>query len=99
MKNIILLLATIALFGCDITHENRIKSFSLFETSKGTVYLLNTASGEAKIIYSPTSAPKLIMKGIYESDDGKTYEYQGARKLKELTLREAADIIIEKYKK
>ena len=99
MKYITLLLATIALFGCDIAHENRDKSFSLFETSKGTVYLLNTTSGETKIIFSTTSAPKLVMKGIYESEDGKTYEYQGAGKLRELTLQEAVDIIVEKYKK
>lgn len=99
MKYITLLLTIVALSGCDMSFGNQHKIFSLFETSKGTVYLLNTTSGETKIIYSKESAPKLMPHTIYESEDGKSYEYLGAGNLKALTVREAADKIIEKYNK
>jgi hypothetical protein len=99
MKRIAFLLAIIAVSGCDISsYGKKHEGFSLFETSKGTVYLLNTTSGETKIIYSTESAPKLAVRGIYKSEDGKTYEYQGSGKLKEMTVQEAADRILEKYK-
>ena len=99
MKYMTLLLATIAISGCDMPYGNHHERFSLFETSKGTVYLLNTTSGEAKVIYSTESQPKLVASSLYESEDGKTYEYQGAGKLKELSVEEAADRIIDKYLK
>lgn len=95
MRYITFLLTTIAISGCDMSYGNQHEGFSLFETSKGTVYLLNTISGETKIIYSTESAPKLVTRSIYEAEDGKTYEYQGAGKLRELTVEEAADKIIE----
>jgi hypothetical protein len=93
-----LLLTVIAISGCDMSYGNRHANFSLFETSKGTIYLLNTTSGETKIIYSTDSEPKLVTHNIYKAEDGKTYEYQGAGRLRELTIQEAADKIIEKYK-
>ncbi len=98
MKLLTLLFAAIAISGCDISsygkkHEN----FSLFETSKGTVYLLNTTTGESKIIHSNSLPPRLSMHSTYGAEDGKIYEYQGSGKLKELSVREAADKIIEKH--
>ena len=99
MRYIILLMTTIIISGCDLPYGTQHESFSLFETSKGTVYLLNTASGETKIIYSEESAPKLVAKSIYEAEDGKMYEYLGTGKLRELSIQEAADKIIEKGNK
>lgn len=43
--------------------------------------------------------PSLKPKTLYKSEDGKTYEYLGGGKLKELSTTEAADRIIEKYNK
>ena len=94
-----LLVIIISIFGCNNSSGNRNERFSLFETSKGTVYLLNLTSGETKIIYSNESAPKLVPQSIYESEDGKRYQYQGAGRLKELTMEEAANILIKKYSK
>ena len=99
MRCVRLLLTLVVLSGCDMSFGNQHKNFSLFETSKGTVYLLNTATGETKIIYSKDSAPRLIPNTVYDSEDGKSYEYLGAGTLKALSVREAADRIIEKYKK
>jgi hypothetical protein len=95
----LLLLATLSLCGCDAPFTHSAGHFALFETSKGTVYRLNTASGETEIIYSSSGKPKLTPQALYESDDGKTYEYLGGGQLKELSLQEAADKIVEKYKK
>jgi hypothetical protein len=99
MKYITLLVITISIFGCNNSSDNRNVRFSLFETSKGIVYLLNLTSGETKIIYPNKSAPKLVLKNIYESEDGKRYQYQGDGKLKELTKEEEDDILIKKYLK
>ena len=99
MRYIAFFVIIIAIFGCDISSGNRHERFSLFETSKGTVYLLNITSWQTKIIYSNESAPKLVIKSIYESEDEKRYEYQGAGKLRELTMEEEADILIKKYSK
>ena len=99
MRYITLLVIIFIISGCDISSGNRHERFSLFETSKGTVYLLNITSGETKIIYSSESAPKLVTQSIYESEDGKRYEYQGAGRLRELTIQEEADILIKKYSK
>jgi hypothetical protein len=95
---ILLVLIPLTLCGCD-----RFASFagrySLFETSKGAVYRLDTTSGKTEVVYSPTGWPKLNAKTLYEGEDGKTYEYLGAGKLKELSTTEAADRIVEKYAK
>ena len=98
MKYVLVVLGTILITGCDLQLGAKTGSYSLFETSKGTVYRLNTASGETGIIYSPGGQPKLTAKTLYTSEDGKTYEYLGGGKLKELSTTEAADRIIEKYK-
>jgi hypothetical protein len=97
MKCVLALLGTILISGCDQQLGAKTGSYSLFETSKGTVYRLNTASGEASLIYSPVGWPKLMPKTLYTSEDGKTYEYLGGGTLKELSTTEAADQIIEKY--
>lgn len=99
MRYISLLLLTIALCGCDNPLRASTGRFALFETSKGTVYRLDTTSGGTEVIYSPSGWPKLTQKTIYKSEDGKTYEYLGAGKLRELSTAEAADRIIEKYPK
>jgi hypothetical protein len=77
-------------------YKSRHEGFSLFETSKGTVYLLNTTSGETKIIYSTELLPKLVKSNIYETDDGKTYKYMGGGKLMDLTVIDTADKFLEK---
>ena len=78
-----------------MSYKSRHEGFSLFETSKGTVYLLNTTSGETKIIYSTELAPKLVTHSIYKTDDGKTYKYMGGGKLMDLTVIDTADKFIE----
>lgn len=99
MRYVRLLLTLVALSGCGMSFGNQHKNFSLFETSKGTVYLLNTATGETKIIYSKDLAPRLILNTVYYSEDGKSYEYLGAGTLKALSVLEAADKIIGKNNK
>ncbi len=99
MKYVLVVLGTILISGCDLPLGAKTGSYALFETSKGTVYRLNTASGEAAIIYSPGGWPKLMPKTLYTSEDGKTYEYLGGGKLKELSTSEAADRLVEKYNK
>ena len=79
-----------------MSYKSRHEGFSLFETSKGTVYLLNTTSGETKIIYSTELAPKLVTHSIYETDDGKTYKYMGGGKLMDLTVIDTADKFLER---
>jgi hypothetical protein len=99
MKYVLVIIGTILITGCDQQFGAKTGSYTLFETSKGTVYRLNTASGETSIIYSPEGWPKLMSKTLYKSEDGKTYEYLGGGKLKELSVTEAADQIIDKYNK
>ena len=99
MKYVLVVLGAILITGCDQQLGAKTGSYTLFETSKGTVYRLNTVSGEAGVIYSPEGRPKLTPKTFYTSEDGKTYEYLGGGKLKELSTTEAADRIIEKYNK
>ena len=95
---ILLVLIPLTLGGCDqfVPFSGR---YALFETSRGTVYRLDTTSGKTEVVYSLTGWPKLNAKTLYEGEDGKTYEYVGAGKLKELSTREAADRIVEKYAK
>lgn len=96
MKLITLLFVTITLFGCDTSYKNRYEKFSLFETSKGTLYLLDNTSGETKIINSTELSQKLLTNSIYETDDGKTYKYMGGGKLMDLTVIDTADKFLEK---
>lgn len=99
MKYVLVVLGTILITGCDLQIGAKTGSYALFETSKGTVYRLNTTSGEAGIIYSLDGWPKLMPKTLYKSEDGKTYEYLGGGKLKELSTTEADNRLIEKYNK
>ena len=95
---ILLILIPIMLGGCgQFTPFSG--HYALSETAKGTVYRLDTKSGNTEVVYSPTGQPKLSAGTLYEGEDGKTYEYVGAGKLKELSTREAADRILEKYAK
>jgi len=98
MRYILFPLLLLIIAGC-----NQIGSptgrYTLFETSKGVVYRLDTISGESEIIYSPTGWPKLSTDTLYEGEDGKTFKYLGGGKLKELSTTEAADILVEKYAK
>jgi hypothetical protein len=89
---------SLTLSGCDqfISFSGR---YALFETSKGTVYRIDTTSGVTEVVYSPTGQPKLKVTTLYEGEDGKTYEYAGVGMLKELSTREVADRILEKYSK
>jgi len=88
-----------AISGCEIPIGSKAGSYTLFETSKGTIYRLNTVSGEAAVIYSPDGWPKLQPKTLYSGENDKAYEYVGGGTLKELSTTEAADRLIEKYKK
>ena len=99
MRYMVLLLLVVAVSGCDKPLGTSAGRFALFETSKGTVYRLNTTSGETEVIYSPEGWPKLTQKTLYMADDDKTYEYLGGGKLRELSTQEAADRIIKKYPK
>ena len=99
MRYVLLVFFTIALCGCEKPFGASPGRFALFETSKGTVYRLNTSSGDTEVVYSPEGWPKLTPKTLYKAEDDKTYEYLGDGKLKELSTTEAADRIIEKYKK
>ena len=65
MKYVLVVLGTILITGCDLQLGAKTGSYALFETSKGTVYRLNTASGEADIIYSPEGWPKLLISQKY----------------------------------
>jgi outer membrane protein assembly factor BamB len=95
MKYIVMLSGLIAISGCDVSLSGKARdSFARFETSKGNVYLLNTATGTSKTISTTESMSKLSIRKIYEAEDGKIYEYEGSGKLKELTTQEAADKII-----
>jgi len=98
MRYVLLLLLPFAICGCNqiVPPAGR---YALFETSKGTVYRLDTISGDTKVVYSPSGWPALSAKTPYKGEDGKTYEYLGAGKLKELTTTEAADRLVEKYTK
>ena len=93
-----LMLALVAL-TCGCSNPFASGRFALFETSKGVLYRLDTTSGHAEIVYSPFGMPKLTQQTLYESDDGKTYEYLGAGKLRELSATEIADRLVEKYAK
>jgi hypothetical protein len=98
MKYLLMLIVSFAICGC-----NKIAPptgrYVLFESTKGTVYRLDTISGKTEITYSPTGWPTLSAKGLYSGEDGKTYEYQGQGKLVELSIKEAAEKIMEKYPK
>ena len=98
MRYLFIIPPMLMLYGC-----NQIGSFggrySLFETSKGVIYRLDTKSGETKALYSPTGWPKLSKAELFEGVNGKTYQYLGNGKLKELSTREAADILVKKYAK
>ena len=95
---ILLVLIPLTLGGCDqfVTSSGR---YALFETSKGTVYRLDTTSGKTEVVYSITGWPELNAMTLYKGEDGRTYEYVGAGILKELSAREAADRFLEKYAK
>ena len=94
----LILLLPLTLGGCNqfVPAAGR---YTLFETSKGTVYRLDTTSDKTEVVYSPTGWPKLNAKTFYEGEDGKNYEYLGAGKLKELSTSEVADRLVEKYAK
>ena len=98
MKFVLLSLLLLVTTGCDQISSNTGR-YSLFETSKGVVYRLNTISGESEIIYSPTGWPTLSAEALYKGENDKTFQYLGNGKLKELTTTEAADILVEKYTK
>ena len=97
MKYLALLIAALAISGCDSFRENGDERFSLFETSKGTVYLLNTMSGETQVIYPVVGPEKLVLHRTYKSEDGKIFEYQGAGKLREISGHEILEEILGKY--
>lgn len=99
MKYALVVLGAIALTACDGMPQFGPGKYTLFETSKGTVYRLDTATGETEIIYSPDGWPTLKAKTLYHSENEKTYEYLGNGKLKELSSTEAADRLVEKYTK
>ena len=97
MRHLILLvLIPLTLGGCDqfVPFAGR---YTLFETSNGTVYRLDTTSGKTEIIYSPFAEPKLNVKTFYSGEGGKTYEYLGAGKLKELSADENIGRLMKKY--
>ena len=94
-----LILLTLLLASCDTQFARNGGTYSLFETSAGTVYLLNTATGETRVISKLGTEGKLQPTAIYQGEDGKIYQYDGAGKLKELSVREAADRILENSKK
>jgi len=98
MRHALALLIVIAVAGCDLPSLKAGK-YALFETSKGVVYRLDTSTGATEVIYSPEGWPKLKTKTLYEGEDKKTYEYLGSGQLKELSTREAADRLVEKYTK
>ena len=87
----------LALAGCDVPKSFSAGKYSLFETSKGVVYRLNTGTGETEIIYSPVGLTKLTAGTLYEADGDKTYEYLGGGQLKELSVNEVADRLVRKY--
>lgn len=99
MKYVLLALCSMALVGCEPPAGPDTGKYALFETSKGTVYRLNTTTGETHVIYSPEGLPALTVKTLYHGDLGKTYEYLGRGELKELSPTEAADRLVEKYTK
>ncbi|GEM_PF-3562212 len=47
-----IVLAVLALTGCDNTTISASPNFSLFETSEGVVYLLNQNTGELTVVSS-----------------------------------------------
>jgi len=98
MRYLLLVLLSLAVSGCDqfLPSAGR---YALFETSKGTVYRLDTTTGETEVIYSPAGWPKLSAKTLYEGEDGKIYEYFGAGKLIGLSEAEVAERLVEKYAK
>ena len=98
MKYILLIPLMFMLGGCDLVGSSGGR-YSLFETSKGVIYRLDTRSGETKIIYSPTGLQKLSKESLIEGENGKTYQYLGNGKLKELSAIEAADLLVDKYTK
>ena len=98
MRYIFIVMLLFVISGCNQIGQST-GTYTLFETSKGVIYRLNTVSGETEIIYSPLDWPKLNAKTIYEGENGKKYDYLGSGKLKELSAEEVADILIEEHAK
>ena len=99
MKYALVVLGTIALTACDEMPRFGAGKYTLFETSRGTIYRLDTATGKTELIYTPGGWTTLKPKTIYYGENEKTYEYLGNGKFKELSTTEAADRLLERYTK
>ena len=83
MKNITIFLLIAFLTACnEKSTESNSNHYSLFQGANGTIYLLDETSGKTTITFSPES-PKLTVGTVYETENGKKFEYQGEGKLVE----------------
>lgn len=97
MRYIFLAGIVISVVGCDISNNSPSGRFALFEASNGTVYLLDTSSGDSEVFYSPSGIPKLTVNGHYEGEGEGTFVYLGNGTLRELSSDEEVDYFMEKY--